>query len=307
MTFPNILPTALSVGSSLLDYFGQKGTNAANAEQAQRQMDFQERMSNTSYQRAVADMRAAGLNPALAYTQGGASSPSGSSATMDNPLAHAANNAIAVAQTSAQLAATKAQIAKTEAETRNTDADTRQLQLESAARAAEIDARARLTGTNADFGKDTYDDRKAATHWQMKGDEAGYFGQLIHNRGEAQLVDPENKFVARGLRAQLVAAQLRNTDTDTSSVLQRMEALGLQLPGMRNQAASDNTMWGRMFRPYLNDAHTILQGAATLRGIFPREESSTTDNHTSDTFYDRTGQATGGRSSTTTQHTQRRR
>lgn len=51
-----------------------------SAAQIAKQMEFQERMSGTSWQRAVQDMGAAGLNPMLAYSQGGASSPMGGAA-----------------------------------------------------------------------------------------------------------------------------------------------------------------------------------------------------------------------------------
>lgn len=52
-----------------------------NADQAQINRDWQTEMSNTAYQRAMKDMQAAGLNPILAYTQGGAAVTSGSSAS----------------------------------------------------------------------------------------------------------------------------------------------------------------------------------------------------------------------------------
>lgn len=92
-----------AVGSAALNYLGQKNTNVSNAQQAQQQMDFQERMSSTGYQRAVGDMSAAGLNPMLAYSQGPASSPGGSQATMGNELGAGVSSAFSGAQSIAAL------------------------------------------------------------------------------------------------------------------------------------------------------------------------------------------------------------
>ena len=67
--------------------WSQSGSQVAqqkfNAKEAQKQRDFEERMSNTAIQRQVADAKAAGINPAMMFANSsasGASTPNGSSA-----------------------------------------------------------------------------------------------------------------------------------------------------------------------------------------------------------------------------------
>ena len=76
---------ALGIFGGLLGAKGQRDANKTNIRLAREQMAFQERMSNSAYQRAMADMRKAGLNPILAAKQP-ASSPGGQTAKVESAL-----------------------------------------------------------------------------------------------------------------------------------------------------------------------------------------------------------------------------
>jgi hypothetical protein len=103
--------------------------NAASAEQAANQMAFQERMRDTQYQTAVKDMKSAGLNPMLAYTQGGAGTPTGamgsvSTATMKNALGAGVTGYQQMSMNEADIDLKKATTVGTTASTLKTEADT---------------------------------------------------------------------------------------------------------------------------------------------------------------------------------------
>lgn len=116
-----LIGAAGSIIGGLIGKKGQKEANDTNLQSAREQMAFQENMSNTAIQRRVADLKAAGLNPMLAYSEG-ASSPGGSMATVQNENLPLAEGVSSAGHSSMALTLMKQEVEKAKATARLTNA-----------------------------------------------------------------------------------------------------------------------------------------------------------------------------------------
>lgn len=74
--------TLQAIMQGIYNHIENNAAMSYNSGEAMANREWQERMSSTAYQRAVEDMKKAGLNPILAFANGGASTPGGSAGTI---------------------------------------------------------------------------------------------------------------------------------------------------------------------------------------------------------------------------------
>lgn len=165
-------PISLAFGGASL--LGGLFSNASNNASVQQQMAFQERMSNTAYQRGVKDMEAAGINPMLAFSQGGASTASGAANVGNVNLGDAFGHGAQVGANSAMSSATRNAtvqnlLADTNLKTANVGAAKANAvaSLAAADNSAANAAQTRAVTPSVVFGKD-YDSKSAQADWQAK-------------------------------------------------------------------------------------------------------------------------------------------
>lgn len=260
-----IIGGAATLGGAYIGYKGQQATNAANAQQAKAQMDFQREMANTSFQRGRADLEAAGYNPALAYSKGGADSPQGSKAEMQNSLAAFGGSAQAAVNTINSIQQTKAAVAKTNADTELTKAQANQLNLESSARASIFNSNASLLGTNARFANETYEDRRQGVAVGLQRDiidknrarlEYDYHGDMYQRNKDTLW-----PLAVEQLKQDLTTSQFNSRLTAANARLSE-----LAIPTAENIAKAAQTKWGKNISPFLSDAATLSKMLSGIAG-----------------------------------------
>lgn len=94
-----LIGLGMASASTAANVWGQQQANETSIELAEENRAWQEYMASTRYQRTMADMRAAGLNPILAYKQGGGPVPSGNVANVGNIMDKVGENTQRAAST----------------------------------------------------------------------------------------------------------------------------------------------------------------------------------------------------------------
>lgn len=277
------ISAAASVIGGLISSEGQEDTNemnlriasqnsAFNAEQARlnrefqdaqalRQMTGQEIQREDQYQTAVADMKAAGLNPMLAYAQGGAKPTSGASGS--GSQATSAQNAVMGNKNLAGLmgAQSAAQISNIHADTEKKDAETdltRAQIPESEARTEYTKALKKLSDNELQEKTQTFANRLKTLGWTTRTAEAESDIRTSQQHLESARWNFHND-VAQAERDKIRA--------EASAIAAEARIRHLEIPAAINAAAMENTDFGKA-KPYI-DPITKGVGAAVgaIRGL----------------------------------------
>lgn len=228
----------IATGGSLV---GGLLSNGQRSDSANAQMAFQAEQSSTAYQRAVKDLQAAGLNPMLAYSQGGASSGAGASYVADNVIGNAVNSGSDAYSKISGAKASQASARLIDEQAKTQEAQQASLRADAALKIAQArQAEVQTTSAYQSIDKGQLDIERLSQErpfWSSNA-AADNMGKLI---GLKQLEASFEETLQRIKNGTATEQQIKSTVDQIRLLIRKGE---LEIPGLQNEADFEKSVAG---------------------------------------------------------------
>jgi len=234
----------------ILNWFGQESANKKAQANAEHQMQFQEYMSNTAYQRAVKDLEKAGLNPMLAYMRGSAGA-GGAAGAMSVPQS-STRDAVSSAVSGYQAANLRMQNKLLEAQIHKTAAET----AESVSRTNVNVADEALKGEQSKHTVQSAEELRSRIGVQSQ--------QVVLFQAQADRLFEQNKLTRA--EVDLAREKIENAIQENKHIIAKTGNVKvdtvlkqLEVPLARNLARAEESAFKENYSPFLRDIERIMR------------------------------------------------